>query len=251
MFIYFFKREINEKYLGNLTGFSWVFIQPIITLLIYYVVFDQIFGARYADSEDISFIVYLAIGFWPWLAFSESVLRSITGVTDKKDLIGKVNIDFKVSVIATISASFLLNCIGYIIILSLIIIFNAHIDFSALPLIIIPLIQLYLLSIALGLLLSSINVFIRDTLQFMTTMMTLWFFMTPIIYSVSILPEKYKIIIQLNPIYIPIAFIQNAVVNNQIRDWLSMCYMSIIILMLLYISIKVFDKLSTSFEDFI
>lgn len=251
LYNYFFKREIQDKYLGNIMGFSWVLIQPIITLIIYWVVFDKIFKARVPEAEEVGFIVYLAIGFWPWMAFSEAVIRSITSVTEKKELIGKVNIDFKIPIIASISASFFLNLIGYMIVLMGLVIFADVFYYENLPLLIIPLLQLYVLAIALGLILSSLQVFIRDTLQFMTTIMTLWFFMTPIIYSESILPDLYKSIIQLNPLYTPINFIHNALITNKQLPWLKMIILSVVIVIILYICLKIFNKLSNSFEEYI
>jgi len=250
LFKYFFKREIKEKYIGNLTGFYWVIIQPLILLTIYWVVFDKIFGSRYPESEEIGFIVYLAIGFWPWLAFSESVIRSITVISEKKDLVGKVNIDFKIPVIATVSASFLLNMLGYIIVLVILTIFNENIKFLSLPLILIPLLMLYIFSIGLGLFLSSINVFVKDTNQFMTTLMTVWFFMTPIIYPLSVIPIEYKTYIQLNPLSIPISFIHNALITQNTLQWLNIGILYIIVIIFLYVSVKIFNKLSPSFDEF-
>jgi len=78
MFTYFLKREITDRYLGNVMGLAWVFIQPLITLVIYSFVFENIFKARIPEAAHLGFAVYLAIGFWPWTAFSESLLRSIT-----------------------------------------------------------------------------------------------------------------------------------------------------------------------------
>lgn len=251
MFKYFLKREIYDRYIGNVTGVSWVFIQPVLTLLIYTLVFDKIFGARVPEAEDIGFIVYLALGFWPWMAFSESVLKSITAVSDKKDLIGKINLNFKIPVIATVSASFALNLIGYIIVLLTLVLFGKQFNYLAILLLIFPILQLYLLAIALSLILSALQVYIRDTLHLMTTVMTLWFFLTPIIYSVSILPESIKVFIQLNPIYIPITFIHNALITNKELPWVSMLYLTISILILLWLANKIFNRLSPRFEEFI
>jgi len=252
LFYYFLKREIRDKYLGNLIGFSWIFIQPIITLLIYWFVFDKIFNVPRISEEEQSFgfIVYLAIGFWPWLAFSDSLLASITAVSEKSDLIGKIKIDLKTPVLATISARFLLHLIGYIVVLVSLVIFNESLKISSILLVIFPLIQLFLFSVALGLLLSSFQIFIRDTLQLMTTLITLWFFTTPIIYSESILPPEYLSIIKLNPLYIPISFIHNAVLGKSDLPWMNLLILTGFTLLLLAIAIKTFNKLSPSFEDF-
>lgn len=250
LFSYYFKREITTRYLGNITGILWVFVQPIITLLIYWVVFGVIFKQRVPEAKEIGFIVYLAIGFWPWMAFSESILRSITTVSDNDDLIGKINLDFKIPVIATISGIFLINIIGYILVILFLVLFASKFNYSGIPLLIFPLLQLYIFSVAIGLLLSSIQIFVKDTLQFFSTIITLWFFLTPIIYSESSLPENFKAIIQFNPVYTPITFIHTALITNRPLDWQNMFLLTVFIVTLLYFSVKVFNKLSPRFVDF-
>ncbi|MCF6318853.1 MAG: ABC transporter permease [Proteobacteria bacterium] len=251
LFNYFFKREIKDKYLGNLTGFAWVFIQPILMLLIYWFVFDKIFKARFSEEEqDVGFIVYLAVGLWPWVAFSESIIRSITAVSDKSDLIGKIKIDLKTPVVAAISATFFLNMLGYVFVLVSLVVLNDGFSYKTILLVIFPLIQMFCLALALGLFLSSLQVFIRDTLQIMTTLMTMWFFLTPIIYSVAFLPEKFKSIIQINPLYIPISFIHKALITKEELPWLNLSVLTLITVVLLFFSIKLFDRLSPNFVDY-
>ncbi|MBL4772913.1 MAG: ABC transporter permease [Alcanivoracaceae bacterium] len=251
MFKYFLKREIKESYLGNLTGFSWVLIQPILTLIIYTIVFEKIFKARIPEAENIGFIVYLAIGFWPWIAFSEAILKSITAVINKKDLIGKVKINLKEVVFATVTATFIINSIGYFIVLMVLVLVGKEFNYAAIPLLILPLLQLYIFALALGLILSSLQVFIRDTLHLMTTLITLWFFSTPIIYSESIMPESIRYYMQFNPVYTPITFIHNAILSHKPLPWQEMGILTIALIILLYLANKMFSKLSPNFEDYI
>ena len=200
MFWYFFKREIYENYKNNITGLSWVFIQPILLLIIYTFVFEVIFKAKVPEASSVGFTVYLAIGLWPWLAFSESLLKSITVIDEKKDLVGKINIDFKLIVVASISATYFLNIIGYIIVLTVLILIGKEFNYFNLIILTIPIIQLYILSLALGLFLSSIQVFIKDIKNFAGTFIMIWFYFTPIIYSKTIVPNQYLDYLNFNPI---------------------------------------------------
>jgi len=251
LFKYFLKREIKESYLGNLTGFSWVLIQPILTLIIYTIVFEKIFNARIPEAENIGFIVYLAIGFWPWIAFSEAILKSITAITNKKDLIGKIKINLKDVVFASVTATFIINVIGYFLVLLILILVGKEFNHSAIILLLLPILQMYLFALALGLILSALQVFIRDTLHLMTTLITLWFFSTPIIYSESIMPESVRYYMQFNPIYTPITFIHNAILSHKPLPWFEMGVLTIFILLLLYLANKMFSKLAPHFEDYI
>ncbi len=251
MFSYFLRRELKERYLGNITGISWVFIQPLITLGIYWFIFDKIFKARIPEADEYGFIVYLAIGFWPWMAFSESIITSITSITDKADLIGKVKVNPKILVFSSITSTFFLNMIGYIVVLIVVIILNPTLSYSILPLLLIPIVLLYVFALSLGLILSSLQIFIRDTLQLMTTIITLWFFSTPIIYSEQLIPKEYSYLFQFNPVYTPINYIHKVVFSNEQLPWINMFYFALFVFILFYLATKVFDKLSPYFEDYI
>jgi len=251
LFKYYFFREIREKYLSNITGLTWVFIQPILLLAIYWFVFEKVFHSSSPESKEVGFIVYLAIVFWPWQAFSESVIYSITSVSKSSSLIGKNNIDFRIPVLASITATFFLNITGYVLVLILLSIFKGVVDLTTFLLILIPIIQIYLFTLAIGFILSATQIFIKDTLQIMTTLMTMWFFMTPVIYSETLIPEGFKSFIKLNPLYTPISFIHNAVLSPETLPWKDMFYLYLITIILLYVSIKYFKKLSVYFEDFI
>jgi ABC-type polysaccharide/polyol phosphate export permease len=251
MFWYFFKREIFDNYKNNLTGLSWVFIQPIILLIIYTFVFEVIFKAKVPEASSVGFTVYLAIGLWPWLAFSESLIKSITVIDEKKDLVGKVSMDFKVLVIASISANYFLTMVGYIIVLLTLMLIGKQFNYINILLIIIPVALLYILSIALGLLLSSIQVFIKDIKNFASTFILIWFYLTPIIYSKSIVPPQYIHYLDFNPIYIPIDFLHSTLLLDQEIKWIELGIVTVVYLVILKYSAKLFDKLSPRFVDFI
>jgi len=247
---YFFKRELKGKYLGNITGMSWAYIQPVITLLIYWFVFGVVFKQRVHENPNIEFIVYLAIGFWPWVTFSEAVLKSIKVIEESSDLLGKVNMDFKTPVLASVSATFVINLIGYIAVLVILFLFAGEFNHKGILLLIFPIVTLYIFALSLAFIFSSIQIFIKDTNQIVGTVMTLWFFLTPILYSESILPEKYQYYIQFNPLYIPISFIHKAILTQGDLPWLGLFTLSMVFMFMLYLSIKLFNKLAKSFVDF-
>ena len=251
MFKYFLIRELKESYIGNITGLAWVLIQPLITLFIYTIVFERIFKTRLPEAENIGFIVYLALGFWPWTAFSEGLIKSITSIVNQKNLIGKVQVDLRLAVFSTVSSSFIIHTIGYIIVLTLLIIIGKDFNYSAIPLLIIPMIQLYVFALSFGLILSALQVFIRDTLHFMSTIITLWFFSTPIIYSISLMPDYIKSVLKFNPVYTPITFIHNALITNKPLPWFDMSILSILLVVFFILANKLFKKLEPNFEDFI
>ena len=84
------RRQVRQDYLENITGFAWLFIQPLMLLAVYAFVFTHIFQARIPNADQFGFVPYLAVAFWPWTAFSESVIRASGAITAHAALIGKV-----------------------------------------------------------------------------------------------------------------------------------------------------------------
>ena len=251
MFKYFFAREIKNKYLGSSSALFWVLFQPVLILLTYNFVFSYIFKARVPEVEDGNFITYLAVGLWPWMAFSEGLMRSVTSVTERKDLLGKVNFDFKVLVYAAVSGIFTLHVIGYIFVLSILMAVGKLAPSWDLLLLIIPLLCLYLLAIVMGLFVSAIHVFWRDIQHIMNTLILMLFFSTPIIYSITAIPEKYHAYLSINPLLSFFDFIHAASFSASEVTWKGILVWIMILPVLFLLTRTFFNKLSPEFDDYV
>ena len=106
IFLELTRREIKTRFLDSFSGLAWLVIQPLILLLIYSFVFVVIFKAKIPEADLTGFVPYLAVAFWPWTAFSESVLRSVSSINANANLIGKVSLPSEVFPCAVVSASF-------------------------------------------------------------------------------------------------------------------------------------------------
>ena len=251
MFYYFLIREIRDKYSGSSSVVFWILFQPLLILLIYYFVFGFIFKSRVPDYPESQFITYLASGLWPWFAFSESVLKSVTSLTDKKDLIGKVKVDLKTMVLASTSANFLLHFIGFIVVMAALILFGLVAWHLNLLLLLIPFALLFFLATILSLLLSFTNVFIKDLQQVMNSFMMMWFFLTPIIYSIGIIPESVQGYFKLNPVFFIFDLIHSMVFNVAFNHWYALGILTIGMVVLFYISVKLFNRVSVHIDDYV
>ena len=192
-------RAVRTDYLENLTGFAWLILQPLILLAVYAFVFTTIFKARIPEAGPGGFVPYLAIAFWPWTAFSEAVLRSSNTISANAALIGKVAFPSELLPLSAVTATFLMNMLGYLAVLLVLQLMGAPIHWlgliAALPVIVL----LYLFASGLALFISALQVFIRDVSQILPPLMTFWFFTTPILYSSSILPEQFATLMKFNP----------------------------------------------------
>ncbi|MCB1581958.1 MAG: ABC transporter permease [Marinicella sp.] len=251
MFKFFLRKEISDRYLGNSSALLWIVVHPIISLLIYNLVFGIIFKARVPELPEDTFVAYLAIGLWPWMAFSESILNSITSVVSRKDLLGKVKIDLRQVVLAGTTANFILHGIGFLAILILLGVLGKLPVSVNLILLLVPLGLLFLLAVGLSLLFSALYVFYRDLKQIVSALLPLLFFCTPIIYAWSLIPEKIKFYFSFNPLLPIINFIHDVVFGINQLNWVAMIYILIFATVLLLISNKFFQKLAPRFDDFV
>lgn len=251
MFSYFLRKEITDRYLGSSSALLWVVAQPVATLFVYYLVFGFIFKARVGDLPEELFITYLAVGLWPWMAFSEAVLGSLTTIINRKDLLGKVKIDLRQVLLAGVTSHFILHGIGYMTIIILLMVFDRLVPQWSLLWLILPYIILYLFAVALAFLFSAAQVFYRDLKQIVTAFMPLWFFTTPIIYAWVLVPEAGQKVLAYNPLLPIINFIHTVTFNLSTPDFKSLLVVTTGIVIFTFITHAFFQKLAPRFDDFV
>ncbi|KAA3645974.1 MAG: hypothetical protein DWP95_03780 [Proteobacteria bacterium] len=251
MFSYFLRKEITDRYLGSSSALLWVVVQPVASLFVYYLVFGFIFKARVPDLPQELFITYLAVGLWPWMAFSEAVLGSLMTVFNRKDLLGKVKMDMRQVLLAGVSSHFILHGIGFIAIIVLLIGIGRLTPHWSLLMLIIPYAVLYLFAVTLAFLLSALQVFYRDLKQIVTAFMPLWFFTTPIIYSWSLVPDAGQRFLAFNPLLPIINFIHAITFGLAQVDYGSLLWLVAGLLLCLYLTHAFFQKLAPRFDDFV
>ncbi len=251
MYKYFLRREVSDRFIGNSSAFFWLLFQPIATLAVYYLVFGMIFKARVPDLPSELFVVYLSAGLWPWMAFSESVLSAAQLIINKKDLIGKVKVDLKVLLVSHVLVSFALHFIGLIAV-TIILILLGLVEINWMLLILpIPMLTLFFLTLTLSFIFSALQVFNRDIKNILYAVFPLWFFLTPIIYDDGLLPDNLHGFLSYNPIFWVIESTQSIMLSTNSVPWTSLGILSVMVFVLLYFSIRFFDKLSTVFDDYL
>ena len=232
-------------------GWIWIFVTPLLLLAVYGFVFGVIFQARVAPGLEVSFIAWLAVALWPWLAFSDGVLKGSEAIRKHSALIAKVAVPRPLLTVSTQSASFLLQLTGYIVVLIALLSLGVDLSLHAIPYLLLVLTTLYLFSLGLALLLSAVQVFVRDLEQLLPTLFMFWFFLTPILYSPELLPGGIAPWLKLNPMSWWMAEIRAALFDGK---WLpDLTFVSLLAgsLFVLWLGKLVFDRLSPHFEDFL
>lgn len=200
MLALFIRQDLRQRFAGNLLGIAWAVLAPLLQLAVFNLVFVHILKARVPGLEGGTYLVFLALGFWPWFAFSEAVARGCTAISDHSGLAGKVAVPRAVPVLAAVSTAFLLHGIGYLLVLAALAMFGPPLDWSQLALAMLHWLPLLAMAAGLALALGAVQVFIRDLSQSIGLLITLWFFLTPIIYAPETVPGALAQWLSLNPI---------------------------------------------------
>ena len=244
-------RQIREDYLDNLTGFAWLILQPLILLAVYAFVFTTIFKARIPEAADIGFVPYLAIAFWPWNAFAESIIKASSSITSNAALIGKVAFATEQIPLATVTATYLMNLVGYIAVLVVLQLMGTDIHWLYLLLAVPIIILMWVLACAIALFASAIQVFIRDVSQILPPLMTFWFFTTPILYSASYFPASVQKFAQWNPMAWFVGRLRELLLFGEVNLGWTMLFIVVVIAIFAWLSLRFFRRFSGHFEDFL
>lgn len=251
MFLGLLRREIESRFIGSASGWIWLLLNPMLLLAVYSFVFGVIFRARVPEGLDMPFVAWLAVALWPWLMFSEGVLKSSQSIRDHAALISKVALPRELLVIAAVSAVFLLHLVGYAAVMVILVLIGVDIHFSGAGRLLAALATLFVATTGLGLALSAIQVFVRDLEQALPTVFMFWFFLTPILYAPSFLPDEIVGWIYLNPLTWWMGEIRGGLLFGEALPGVAAAGLLGGSLLVLWIGHRVFRRLSPYFEDFL
>ena len=193
------RRELVNRYLGSAAGVLWVFLQPILKLLTYSFVFSTIFKIRFSEFGSDGFLSFVAVGLWPWLAFSEAMQRSVTSVESSASLIKKIKFPHKILVFSSVVAVYIIHLAGLLLVFGLLTLMGYTVHLLMIPVLLVYFLVQMVLSIGIGAILSSFQVFLKDVSQIVSSVMMFMFYLSPILYPLSQVPERYRDYYALNP----------------------------------------------------
>jgi lipopolysaccharide transport system permease protein len=249
LFLQLIGRDLRTRYLGSFSGFAWAVIYPASLLAVYAWVFGELLGARAPDG--VSFAAFLALGLWPWLAVAESLNRATTAIVENAGLIGKIALPSWLLVVSSASATFLIHLLGFTIALALLAVTGTTLDAGGLAQLLWIAPSLYAGLIGLSLLLAALNVFIRDLQHALGPILTLGFFLTPIVYPRRALPADMAWLGELNPMASAVDAIRQALLHGAPPGRDDVVLVVLAALLLLAVGAAVFARLRRHFEDFL
>jgi ABC-type polysaccharide/polyol phosphate export permease len=252
-------RELKARYRGTVFGFFWSFLNPLLLLMVYFVVFGVILSGSSGRVKDINLVgvnyaIFLFTGLLPWLWFSSSILESANVLFVHGNLIKKIQFPLEVLPIMVVLTNMVHFILGLPILILIIVLFGQGIGLSYwiffFPVVV--LVQL-IFTLGLSLLVSALTVHFRDLKDILSNLLTLWFFATPIIYSLqnADLP-KHKALVwlwNLNPMTHIIEAYHYTFVFCSLPHWKRLPITFIVGLLFFYLGYMIFDKLRDTFVE--
>lgn len=237
------KQDIRGRYKGSVLGFLWTLLNPLFMLLVYSVVFQFVFRN---DIEN--YPIYLFICLMPWNCFQNSIFMGASCVSNNASILKKVYFPREILPIATVISNMINYLFSAVIIFIALLVSGVGISWTALFLPVILLIQA-VFTLGLIFLLSSVNVYLRDVQYMMNPIMMIWMYATPILYSVSMVPEKFQSIYMCNPMTRLMIAYQDILYNKTLPDVSSLGITIAIAVVTLIIGYLVFAKLQRRFAE--
>lgn len=237
-------RDLRGKYKASTLGFLWTFLYPLMQLVIYTVVFSIIMRAGIEK-----FYLYLFVGLVPWNFFSSAVSGGASCVLSQGNLVKKIYFPRIILPISHVTSTFVNMLLVFVVIFAVLGI--SGVGFSGAALCFLPLIMIieYILALGLCMITSALTVQFRDVEYLLSIVMMALMYMTPIMYTVDMVPEKLRILFLINPMYAIIEAYHQILYFKTIPQLSTLTSAIIWGIGSLVIGIIVFEKLQRKFVE--
>lgn len=242
------KRDFKARYLGSYLGLLWAFVQPSITILVLWFVFQVGFKAQPVD--DFPFILWIMCGMIPWFFFADSLAGATTSIMDNSFLVKKVVFRVSILPIVKILSALIIHVFFIGILFAVYFIYGYEVSIYHVQ-IAYYLLAIIILNLGLSWATSSIIIFMKDMGQIVSILLQFGFWLTPIFWSIKMVPIKYQIFIKLNPIYYVIEGYREAIIYHRWfwENMIMTIYFWVIALSVFICGALLFWKLKPHFAD--
>lgn len=243
------KTEFISRFARSKLGGLWMILHPLAQVLVYALILSQIMKAKLPGIESqYAYPIYILAGMVAWTLFADILNRFLTIFIANGNLLKKVNFPKLALPIISIGSAFI-NFILLLLVMFIVFAFLGHLPYHALQWLPLLILITLALSSGIGLFLGTLNVFMRDIEQFMQVTLNFWFWLTPIVYMLSIIPEKYHWLIMLNPMTGIVLGYQNILVYDKAPDLNVLVYPTVLSIIMLLLALITFKKANEEMAD--
>ena len=254
LLIKFAEQDLLDRYSSSVLGWLWLLLLPLVNILIFTLVFSVIMGARLAqfgqEFSEYSYSIYLVPGLLSWISFSNVIIRTTNVFQEKAGLINKLAINLEVlplyillseAVIFIVSMGFFM---GFLLLIG----FPITLHWLALPLIYIT---QQAVAYLIGFSAATVGVFIRDVREVAAVIIQFWFWLTPIVYVVDIMPERVQSYLAFNPVTIFLKAYREVIMNHQFPSLQPLLIMLLVTLCIWVLVRVFFRRVERDIRDFL
>ena len=203
--------DMKLKYAGAYLGILWAFAQPILTTFIYWFVFEV--GFRSAPVENFPFILWLITGLVPWFFFSDVIVSGTSCMGEYSYLVKKVMFNIDVLPMVKIISGLFVHIVFMAFVITLYLVYGISFTFHMVQILYYSF-CLLILCVGIVYVTATFNVFIKDTIQVVSVIMQVIFWMTPIVWDVNIMPKPIQTVLKFNPLYYIVTGYRDAFINK-------------------------------------
>lgn len=244
------KRDFLQKYANSFLGTLWAILNPLSMILVYTLIFTEVMSTKLPGIESkFAYSIYLCAGIIPWGLFVEIAGRSVNVFVEYGNIIKKARLP-KICLPVICVGSALINFFIIFTLFLLFLLFTGQLPNIVNLIMLIPVVILIVVfAVSIGVLFGVINVFYRDIGQFFNIFLQFWFWLTPIVYPLSIVPEKFEIFIEYNPMAIMLKNFSMVFVENKMPDFISLSYMLLLTIFIFLLAFRFFNLNSRRMAD--
>lgn len=243
------RKDIKSRYQGSVLGMIWTWIVPILMLLVYTFVFSVVFQARWGQSDDkFEFALVMFCGLSTFNVLSDVMNRSVRLMGSHSNYVKKVVFPLEILPVSITGSSMFFACINFVILVVANLIIHRFISPAIwqAPLVLLP---LGVLCVGVGLLLSAVSVFLKDIGNVISVIIMILMYMSPVFYSLSGVPERFRLVMRFNPIAHIIENMRSVILYGTSMDIAGYLFSCIAAVMLFFVGNVVFNRLRDGFAD--
>lgn len=244
MIISLVRRDLRGRYKASVLGFLWTFINPLCQILVYTFVFQFIMRTGIEQ-----FSVYLISGMIPWIFFSSAVSGGTTCIKNQSEMVKKIYFPREVLPVSFVTSAFV-NMLFCFIMIFLVIAISGR-GFSFVALLFLPLVMIieYIMALGFTFIVSGMTIYFRDMEHIVGVIMMAWIYLTPIMYSVEMVPERLRPVYYLNPMTPVIEAYQHILYYKTIPAMKTLCLAGLFAATVLVIGSVAFKKMERNFAE--
>jgi lipopolysaccharide transport system permease protein len=239
-------RDVKVRYKQTVLGLGWVVLLPLLTAIVFTVFLGNV--AR-VDSGGVPYPLFVYSALLPWTFFASAVTSGAGSVVGSAHLVTKVYFPRVIVPAAAIGARLVDFAISFLVLVGMMLVYQVA-PTRSLLMVPVLVVLVSVLSFALGLMLAAVNVRWRDVGMAVPVLLQLWMFASPVVYSASMVPAKWRMLYNLNPVVGIVGNFRVAVAGGAF-DWPALAVSAIATVTLLLLSAYVFARVERNFADYI